>query len=293
MELLRSLIFVPGNRPSMLERARSFNADIIMVDLEDSVPPAEKVNARQTVRDWVPRLHTDGKRVMVRANGLDTGLTRDELAAVISPSLYGVSVGKTESAWDLQEVDRIIGPLEAIAGLEPGSIKVIPWIESARAVMNVQQMAGASSRIIAIAFGAEDFTNDMGIQRTDSGEEVYVPRATVPIAGRAAGIASLDSPYVAFRNPQGLKQDAQAARQMGYSGKFAIHPSQIDIINETFSPRREDVEYARRVVAAWQEAEASGRGSLDLDGKMVDVPVVKRARNLLALVESINQQPQP
>jgi citrate lyase subunit beta/citryl-CoA lyase len=290
LELLRSLIFVPGNRANMLERARSFNADIIMVDLEDSVPPAEKTNARDMARHWVPQLHQDGQRVMVRLNSLDTGLTRDEMAAVISPSLYGISVGKTESAWDLQEVDRIVGPLEAAAGLAPGSIKVIPWIESARAVMNVQQMGVASPRIIAIAFGAEDYTNDMGIQRTDTGEEVYVPRASVAIAARAAGIASLDSPYVAFRNPEGLKQDAQLAKQLGYHGKFAIHPSQIDIINETFSPQPEDVEYARRVVQAWKEAEAAGRGSLDLDGKMVDVPVVKRAQNLLALVESINQQ---
>jgi citrate lyase subunit beta/citryl-CoA lyase len=293
LELLRSLIFVPGNRANMLERARSFNADIIMVDLEDSVPPAEKANAREMAREWVPRLHNEGKRVMVRLNSLDTGLTRDEVAAVISPSLYGISVGKTESAWDLQEVERIIGPLEAAAGLEPGAIKVIPWIESAKAVMNVQQMAAASARIVAIAFGAEDYTNDMGIQRTDSGEEVYVPRATVAIAARAAGVASLDSPYVAFRDPEGLKNDARAARQMGYNGKFAIHPAQIDVINEVFSPKPEDIEYARRVVGAWREAEAAGRGSLELDGKMVDVPVVKRAQNLLALVESINQQSPP
>ena len=202
MELLRSLIFVPGNRANMLERAREFNADIIMYDLEDSVPPAEKVNARDMARHWVPDLRKAGRRVMVRCNGLDTGLTRDELAAVIGPDLYGVSVGKTESPWDIQEIDRIIGPYEAVAGLEPGTIKLIPWIENAKAVMNAQQMAGASSRIIAIAFGAEDYTVDMGLQRTDSGDEVYVPRATTAIAARAAGVASLDSPYVAFRNPE-------------------------------------------------------------------------------------------
>lgn len=290
MELLRSLIFVPGNRPNMLERALSFNADIIMVDLEDSVPPAEKVNARHLAREWAPRLRSAGRRVMVRVNSLDTGLTRDELAAVVGPELHGISIGKVESTWDLQEVDRILTPLENSSGLEPGGIKVVPWIENARAVMNVQSIAAASHRIIAIAFGAEDYTNDMGVQRTDNGDEVYVPRATVAIAARAAGIASLDSPYVAFRNPEGLRQDAQVARQLGYSGKFAIHPSQIDIINETFSPREEDVAYARQVVEAWEQAEASGRGSLDLDGKMVDVPVVKRAQNLLALVDAINEQ---
>ena len=288
MELLRSLIFVPGNRANMLERALDFTADVIMVDLEDSVPPAEKVAARDLARQWVPTLRQAGKRVMVRANSLDTGLTRDELTAVISPDLYGVSVGKTESVWDLREIDRIIAPLEAAAGLQPGQIKLIPWIESARAVVNVNEMAAALPRSVAIAFGAEDYTNDMGIQRTDDGAEVYHPRATIAIAARATGVAALDSPYVAFRNPEGLRQDAGVARQLGYTGKFAIHPAQIDPINELFSPLPEDVAYARRVMEAWNEAEAAGRGSLNLDGKMVDVPVVKRAQNLLALAEAIN-----
>ena len=290
MELLRSLIFVPGNRANMLERALNFPADIIMVDLEDSVPPGEKVAARAVAAEWIPRLREAGQRVMVRANALDTGLTRDELAAVISPDLYGVSVGKTESAWDLHEIERIISPLEARAGLEPGRIKLIPWIESAKAIVNVNEMASALDRIAAIAFGAEDFTNDMGIRRTDDGDEVYHPRCTVAIAARAAGVASLDSPYVAFRNPEGLRKDAGVARQMGYTGKFAIHPSQVETINELFSPLPEDVAYARRVMEAWREAEANGRGSLSLDDKMVDVPVVKRAQNLLALVDEIEAQ---
>jgi citrate lyase subunit beta/citryl-CoA lyase len=238
----------------------------------------------------VPELRKSGRKVMVRCNGLDTGLTRDELAAVIGPDLYGVSVGKTDSPWDIREIDRIIGPWEAAAGLEPGSIKLIPWIESARAVMNAQPMASASPRIIAIAFGAEDYTVDMGLQRTDSGQEVYLPRGTTAIAARAAGVASLDSPFVAFRNPEGLQEDCAAARQLGYTGKFAIHPAQIETINQTFSPHPEDVAYARRVMEAWNRAEAAGRGSLDLDGKMVDVPVVKRAQNLLALVAAIGEQ---
>ena len=289
MELLRSLIFVPGNRANMLERALGFNADIIMVDLEDSVPEAEKSAARDLAAQWIPALRRAGKRVMARANSLDTGLTRNELAAVLSPDLYGVSVGKTESAWDLKEIERIITPLEASAGLEYGQIKIIPWIESARAVINVHDMAAASPRIVGIAFGAEDYTNDMGIQRTDAGEEVYYPRAAVAVAARAAGIAALDSPYVAFRNPEGLLQDAGVARQLGYTGKFAIHPSQIETINKAFSPLDEDVAYARQVVAAWNEAESAGRGSLALDGKMVDVPVVKRAQNLLALAKAIHE----
>ena len=289
MELLRSLIFVPGNRANMLERALNFDADIIMVDLEDSVPPGEKVAARAVAAEWIPRLRQAGQRVMVRVNSLDTGLTRDEIAALISPHLYGVSVGKTESAEDLRAIEGIISPLEIGANLEAGHVNLIPWIESARAIVNVNEMAAALVRIVAIAFGAEDYTNDMGIQRTDDGEEVYHARSTVAIAARAAGIASLDSPYVAFRNPEGLRKDAGAARQMGYTGKFAIHPAQVETINEVFSPNPEDVAYARRVMEAWQEAEANGRGSLSLDDKMVDVPVVKRAQNLLAQVDEIDR----
>ncbi len=294
MDLFRSLIFVPGNRLSMLERALDFKADVVMVDLEDSVPPAEKAAAREVAREWVPRLNRSGSRVgrkiMVRVNSLDTGLTRDEVDAVVGPDLYGVSLGKPESVWDIREVDRIITAAEAAAGLNPQQIKLIPWIENARAVMAAQQIGAASGRVTALAFGAEDYTNDMGVERTDMGAEVYFPRSSVPVAARAAGVASLDSPFVAFRNTEGLTQDAQAARQMGYSGKFAIHPSQLDIINQVFSPSPEEVEYARRVMEAWDKAEAGGRGSADLDGRMIDVPVWKRAQNLLSLAEAIDAQ---
>ena len=291
MPAIRSLIFVPGNRANMLERALAFPADIIMVDLEDSVPPAEKAAARQLAVEWIPQLHQAGRRVMARVNALDTGLTGEELAALISPQLYGVSVGKTNSAADLRQIEGLITPWEHAAGLDYGQVKLIPWIESARAVVKVNEIAAMLFRTVALAFGAEDYTNDMGIPRTEDGAEVYLPRATIAIAARAAGIAALDGPYVAFRNPEGLARDAARARQLGYTGKFAIHPAQIDTINAAFSPTPEEIAYARRVVAAWQEAEAAGRGSLALDGKMVDVPVVKRAQNLLARAAELASNP--
>jgi citrate lyase subunit beta/citryl-CoA lyase len=289
MELMRSLIFVPGNRENMLERARSFDADIIMVDLEDSVPPGEKVAARDMAREWVPTLRAEGKRVMVRVNSLDTGLTRAELEEVVSPDLHGISLGKVESVRDIRTVDSLLAPLEAAAGIEVGSLRIIPWIETAKAVWDARAIAEASRRAAAIAFGAEDLTNDMGIERTDTGEEVVVPRSLVPVAARAAEMGGLDAPFVRFRDPDALREDARRARRMGYTGKFAIHPAQLQIINETFSPSAEEIEYARRVVEAWDAAEAAGRGSLALDGRMVDVPVVKRAQNLLALAEAIGQ----
>ncbi len=290
MELLRSLVFVPGNRANMLERALSFGADVVMVDLEDSVPPGEKASACEMAAEWVPRLAAAGRRVMVRVNSLDTGLTSQELDMVVCPELAGISVGKSDSAWDLQQVDRLLGPLESRIGIPRGTIKLVPWIETAMAIVHVYEMARASQRIVGIAFGAEDYTNDMGVIRTDFGEECYYARSAVAVAARAARVAALDGPFVGFRDPDGLRTDAGTARQIGFTGKFAIHPAQIDIINETFSPHPDDVEYARTVVAAWEEAESAGRGSLSIDGRMVDVPVVKRAQNLLALVEAIAAQ---
>ncbi|HCP23663.1 MAG: CoA ester lyase [SAR202 cluster bacterium] len=290
MELFRSFIFVPGNRANMLERARNFNADVIMVDLEDSVPPGEKETAREMAKEWVPALKKEGKRVMVRVNSLDTGLTRQELEAVVSPDLYGISLGKVESTWNMRDADRMLSSIEHLAGVEPGSIKMVAWAETASALVDARDIATASKRVVALAFGAEDFTNDMGIERTDTGEEVQVPRSLVPVAARAANVASLDSPFVLFQDPDALRADAQRARQMGYTGKFAIHPAQLDIINETFSPSAEEIAYARQIMAAWEEAEAAGRGSLAMDGRMVDVPVVKRAQNLLAFADAVEAQ---
>ena len=287
MELFRSIIFVPGNRANMLERARKFTADIVMVDLEDSVPPGEKATARDLAKEWVPTLRREGQRVMVRVNSLDTGLTRPELEAIVSPDLYGISLGKVESTWNIRDVDRILRAIEPAAGVEPGSTKIVAWVETASALVDARDIGAASSRVIGLAFGAEDFTNDMGIERTDTGEEVQAPRSWVPVAARAANVASLDSPFVRYQDPDALRKDAGRARQMGYTGKFAIHPSQIDIINEIFSPSADEIAYARKIMAAWEQAEAEGRGSLAMDGRMVDVPVVKRAENLLAFAGAI------
>ena len=287
MELYRSFIFVPGNRENMLERARSFKADVIVVDLEDSVHAGGKTDARELAKKWVPILHQEGQRVIVRVNSLDTGLTRTELEELVSPDLYGISLGKVESTWNMRDLDHMLKAIEPSAGVEVGSTKVVAWAETASAMVDARDIAKSTSRVIALAFGAEDFTNDMGIERSDTGEEVQVPRSLVPIAARAANVASLDSPFVLFQDPDALRADAMRARQMGYTGKHAIHPAQLDIINEVFSPSVEEVAYARKIMEAWDEAESAGRGSLALDGRMVDVPVVKRAQNLLALADAI------
>ena len=290
MSALRSLLFVPGNQPRMLERASGLTPDAFIPDMEDSVPDAEKANARAITAAHVDSLSARGVAVIPRLNSLDTGLLDDDLAAVVGPRIYGVSVGKINSASDIALISAKLDALERKAGLEVGNIKLLPWIETAQAIVNVYEICAASPRIIGAAFGAEDFTNDMGIERIEDESETSFARNAIAVAARAANVLALDTPYFSFRDPDGLRRNAQAARQIGFKGKFAIHPAQIDIINETFSPSAAELEQARRVVEAFREAERIGRGSTSLDGKVVDVPVVKRAEALLALAESLPPQ---
>lgn len=290
MSALRSLLFVPGNQPRMLERASGLTPDAFIPDMEDSVPDAEKANARAITAARLDSLSARGVAVLPRLNSLDTGLLDDDLAAVVGPRIYGVSVGKINSAADIALISAKLDALERKAGLEIGYVKLLPWIETAQAIVNVYEICAASPRIIGAAFGAEDFTNDMGIERAEDESETFFARNAITIAARAANVLALDTPYFSFRDPDGLRRNAQAARQIGFKGKFAIHPAQIDIINETFSPSPAELEQARRVVEAFREAERIGRGSTSLDGKVVDVPVVKRAEALLALAESLPPQ---
>lgn len=290
MSALRSLLFVPGNQPRMLERASGLTPDAFIPDMEDSVPDAEKANARAITAARLDSLSARGGAVIPRLNSLDTGLLDHDLAAVVGPRIYGVSVGKINSPADIALISAKLDALERKAGLEVGHIKLLPWIETAQAIVNVYEICAASPRIIGAAFGAEDFTNDMGIERAEDESETSFARNAITIAARATNVLALDTPYFSFRDPDGLRRNAQAARQIGFKGKFAIHPAQIDIINETFSPSAAELEQARRVVEAFREAERIGRGSTSLDGKVVDVPVVKRAEALLALAESLPPQ---
>ncbi len=288
MTVLRNPLFVPGNQPKMLEKVLGLSPDAYVPDLEDSVPLDEKENARAVTADLLPRLAAAGPLVIPRVNALDTGLIDDDLAAVVGPHIFAVSVGKVKSAADVQRISDVLRSLERKTGLEDGRVKLVLWLETAQAIVNAYQVCAASPRVVAVAFGAEDFTNDMGIERTRGNSEIEYPRRVVTVAARAADVLALDTPYFAFRDPDGLRDEAREARGFGFTGKFAIHPAQIEIIREAFSPSDEEVAHARRVVAAFEEAEKAGRGSTSLDGEVIDLPVVRRARGLLAMAEGMH-----
>ncbi len=287
MELLRTLLFIPGNRANMIERARSLPTDVVVLDLEDSVPAAEKGIARKTVAGSLSGLALKGRKVFVRVNSLSSRLAEDDLKAVVGEGLDGITLPKVESAGDVEKVDGLVEALERGRGLEVGHIKLIPWVETALGLLRAYEIANASPRLVGIAFGAEDFTLDMGVERSTEGSELFYARSSVAIAARAADVTALDTPYVDFRDEEGLIRDCRLARQMGFGGKFLIHPDQIEPVNRLFRPSVEEVANARRIAEAFEAAEARGLASTSVDGKMIDIPVAKRARRVIALAEAI------
>lgn len=269
----------------MLEKGFASHADVLVPDLEDSVPVDEKVNAREVMAGFLPKLAEAGKTLIPRVNSLDTGWLKDDLAATVGPHIVGVSVGKIQGPEDIEAISSMLDGLEKKARLERGRVKLVPWIETARAIVKVYDICLSSPRIIGVALGAEDLTTDMGIERQEDDSDIEYASNVLCVAAKAADVLALDTPYFQFRDAEGLRRDALDAKRCGFKGKFAIHPAQIDTINKIFAPSPAEIDYARRVVAAFEEAERRGRGSTSLDGKVIDVPVVKRARALLELAE--------
>jgi citrate lyase subunit beta/citryl-CoA lyase len=281
--ILRSPLFVPGNKANMLEKALTVAPDALVPDMEDSVPAAEKANARETTAQFLPRLAATGRPVIPRVNALETEWIEADLEAVVGPHVFGVSVGKVRRAGDIATISRLIGALESRAGMLVGTLHLVPWIETAEAIVNVAEICRASERIVAVAFGGEDFTNEMGIERLEDESQIAYARQALCVAARAAHVLALDTPHLKLRDLDGLRASSLRGKSIGFKGRFAIHPEQIDALNECFSPSAQEVAHAERVVAAYEEAERRGRASTSLDGWVIDVPVVKRARALLDL----------
>lgn len=283
---MRSLLFVPGNKANMLEKASAHRPDALVPDMEDSVTEAEKPAARDMIATWIPRLAATDRLLLPRVNDLRSEWFAEDILAVTRPEVWGVSIGKVDSADDIRAIAAAMHDAEQAEGMEPGSLRLVPWLESARAIVECFSICTASERIAAVAYGGEDYTNDLGIERLDDESNTLFARSSICNAARAAGIPALETPWFRFRDQDGLRDNSLAAKRIGFKGRFAIHPAQIDTINACFSPGEAELEEARRIVAAFDAAAAKGRGSTSLDGRVIDVPVVRRARALLALTDS-------
>ena len=282
----RSMLFLPGNSPNILLNADFLGSDSIILDLEDAVAPTEKDAARILVRNAITSLGYT-REVIVRINPVESPYWQKDLRAIIPVKPDMIMPTKVGCAADVKIVDDFITQLEKEFGMEEGGVKMIPLIETALGVENAYEIASADSRVTAIFLGGEDFTADMRCKRTKEGTEIFYARSRMVLAARAAGVDVYDTPWTDVEDYDGLIEDAKFAKSLGFTGKSSISPRHIPFINEVFSPTEEEIQYARDVFACIEKAKAEGKGVVSLRGKMIDAPIVARARQVLEAAEAI------
>ena len=298
MDLLRSLMFVPAHQPRMVQRALGLGQfaptvlDAAILDLEDGVPPDEKDRARTAIAAVLGAPSTgEAPARYVRVNAEPAARDAD-LAAVLRPGLDGIVVPKIDDPDEIVRLSRDLDEREEAARMTRGSIRIVASIESARGLLGAHSIAASADRVIALLFGAEDFARDLGLpaERHAEAAELLYARSAVVVAAVAARRQAIDGIWPDVTDAEGLRRDSIQARRLGFTGKSLIHPGQIETINEVFSPSAAEVSYARRVVAAFAEGHAKGLGAVALDGKLLDKPIVERARRTLALHDALSRK---
>ncbi len=281
---MRSLLFAPGNHLRRVEKALGLDADGVILDLEDAVAVSEKTATRQMVSNAFSKPRTG--KLYVRVNALTTAWCYGDIAAVVQQGLDGIILPKVEQAHELQTADWLIRALEQERSLPLGAIDLIPIIETALGITNLRAICCTGTRVNRLAFGAGDFTLDVGMTWSRSEAELLPYRSACVVESRAAGLeAPMDTVWADLRDPEGFVASAQHAAALGFQGKMCIHPDQVAPTNTAFSPSQAAITHARRVVEAFDKAEAQGLASIQLDGQFIDYPIVQRARRVLEAVQ--------
>ena len=297
MRLSRSVLAVPASEWKMVERGPSTEADLFFLDLEDATAPSEKAAARENVVRSLKELDWQGRPTFYRMNSLDTPYFYQDVIEVVEEAGEGLDlilVPKVERPEDLHTLDILLRSVELNVGLEASKIKLEAQIETARGLVNIDAIAHATERLEALVFGPGDYAASVrmpqtSIGTTDEWDETYgghrfhYAMNRIVVAARAAGLRAIDGPVADYRDEKGLRKSCLVARSLGFDGKWCIHPGQTEIVNEVFSPTEKEVEWANKVVSAYEEANAKGSGSISVDGQMVDAASIKMAQNTLNL----------
>ncbi len=281
MVLRRTKLYLPGNNPNMLLRGHLFKPDGVILDLEDAVAVSEKDSARVLIQEVLKRGEFGHCEVTVRINGMDTDMWRKDIEATVPWGLHGVRVPKVEDPQDMRILNEALSEIEDKNGIPQGQTLIFCLLETALGIHRAYDIAISTKRIAAICPGGEDLTADLHTSRSDSGVELVGPRRMVVMAAHAAGVTALDTVFSRITDEEGLRKETAFIKQLGFEGKSVIHPSQIPVIHSVFDPTPKELDKAKRIVAAAREAAKRGLGAVQVDGKMVDKPVVKRAEFIL------------
>ena len=286
----RSMLFLPGNNPNMLINGSCLGADAVIFDLEDAVAPAEKDAARILVRNTMRYMDFRGCEIIVRINSIDTTFWRRDLDEILPYKPGLILLPKTGSAADVLAADAYITQLEQQLGLEENTVGLMPLIETALGVENAFSIATASKRVMALFLGAEDLTADLQSRRTKAGREIEYARTRLVVAARAAGVDVYDTPFTDVNDDEGIWTDARLAKDLGFTGKSSISPRHVEVINQVFSPTEKEIDYAYEVMDAIAMAKAQGKGAVALHGKMIDAPIVARARRTIDMANALGMR---
>ncbi len=282
--LFRSLIFVPGNNPRFLEKAKGLGADIVCFDLEDSVPDSEKKTARKLIKDALKSRSQYSPSVYVRTNAPASGKIPADLQEIVQKGIDGIVIPKVNNTSELKKIESVLKSLEKKRKLK--QTEIIPSIESAEGVVNTYNIASYSKRVSAVVFGVFDLLNDMGIEYSKQPEGAKYARAKIPLDARAAGVASLDAIWQDLKDPKGLREDCEIGKKLGFSGKTIIHPDHIAVTHQVFHPTKPEIEWAKKVCEVYEKSTKKGKGATTVDGKMIDEVHYKQAKALLELESS-------
>lgn len=286
IKLRRSMLFVPGSNAAMISNTFIYKPDAIMFDLEDAVALKEKDSARILVAHALQHPLYQEIETVVRVNPLDSEFGLADLNAVVRAGVDVVRMPKTETAQDVIDMDREITEIEKACGRKVGSTKMLAAIESPLGITQANQIATASKRLIGIALGAEDYVRNLKTERSPEGIELLFARCSILQAARAAGIQAFDTVYSNANNEEGFLAEAALIKQLGFDGKSLINPRQIELLHNLFAPTQKDVDQARRIIDAAEEAERNGLGVVSLNGKMIDAPIIDRAKLVLERAKS-------
>ena len=282
-QLFRSLIFVPGNNPRFLEKAKKIQADIVCFDLEDSVPDNEKTSARKLIKNALKSRSEYSSSIFVRTNSPLSGKISSDLKEIIQKGIDGIVIPKVNNISELKKIQKILSGLEKSKKLKP--IQIIPSIESAEGVVNSYQIASFGKRVTAIVFGIFDLLNDLGVEYTKDSPGGKYSRYKIPVDATAAGISAIDGIWQDLNDLKGLQKDCNFGKSLGYTGKSVIHPDQISMVHKSFHPNKTEISWAEKVCTVYLESTKKGKGATTVDGKMIDEVHYKQAKALLDIVK--------